>query len=267
MRKMYKLFLRTFILAFLGSFFNVAVVQAEPIYAYIELVEGAVSIVDTKGQARIPHVNDVIEVGETVVIGRNGELQARTEDHGYVSFRANTKVKIESYLAVGGKEDNAVVSLLYGTLRSITGWIGKSNPSQYAIKTPNATLGIRGTDHEPLVILPPAAGEAAAAPHGTYEKVNEGATVLKNAAGQTVVNANEAAFSPHDAKSAPKKLERIPEIYKKTVNEARIDARSKELAKEVEEKRLQKQKEVKAKKEEAHKRSTTEKKHRSPTEK
>jgi len=247
-----------------------SVLRAEAVYAHIELVAGVVSIFDVKGQSRIPRVNDIIEVGETVVTGRNGELQARTDDHGFIAFRPNTKMKIESYLAHGGKEDNVVISLLYGTLRSITGWIGKSNPENYAIRTPSATIGIRGTDHEPNVILPPGAGETQSAAPGTYEKVNAGTTVVKNASGQTVVNANQAAFAPHDPKAAPKVLERIPEIYKPTANEARIEERSKELGKEVEAKRLEKQKELKElkeAKEDAHKKNSKEKKHHPASEK
>lgn len=269
MKRPYVLFANNALAIFLSVVCHLPIAWADATYAHIELLEGTVSIIDSKGQARIPHIGDPIEVGETIVTGRNGELQARTEDHGYVSFRSNTKMKIESYLANGGKEDNVVVSLLYGTLRSITGWIGKNNPSQYAIRTPSATIGIRGTDHEPHVILPSENGEKTIAPPGTYEKVNEGSTVVKNKSGEIVVNAKQAAFAPHDSKSAPKVLERIPEIYKATSNEARIDARSKELAKEMAEKLQQKQKEVLEKKEasekkEVHKKAAEKKRHPPP---
>jgi hypothetical protein len=228
----------------------------ETMYGQIELLQGSVSIVDAKGLGRTPKVDDRIFVGETIVTGRNGELHVRTDDNGFVAFRANTRMKIESYSAQGDKDDNMVVSLLYGTLRSVTGWIGKFNPGNYSIRTPSATIGIRGTDHEPHVVLPPGPGDAppAVAP-GTYEKVNSGSTVIKNEGGQTVVGLNQAAFAPHDGKSAPRALERIPEIYKPGANESRIEARGKDLAKDVEEKRAARQKEVAERKakEEAHK--------------
>ena len=230
--------------------------SAEVTYAHVEFVQGTVSILDAKGQARAPQVKDKIFAGETVLTGRNGELHVRTDDHGYVAFRANTKMKIDSYLAEGDKDDNVVMSLLYGSLRSVTGWIGKHNADKYTIRTPTATIGIRGTDHEPHVILPSGPGEGPpAAPPGTYEKVHSGATIIKNEGGQTVVNANHVAFAPHDGKAPPRALDRAPDIYKPTANEGRIEGRRKELAKEMEEKRLSRQKEAAEKHEEAHKKA------------
>ena len=240
--------------------------RAEITYAHVEFVKGTVSIVDAKGQARMPQVNDKIFAGETILTGRDGELHARTDDHGYVAFRANTRMKIDSYLAEGDKDDNVVMSLLYGSLRSITGWIGKHNADKYAIRTPTATIGIRGTDHEPHVILPPGPGEGPpAAPPGTYEKVHSGATVIKNEGGQTVVNANHVAFAPHDGKAPPRALDRAPDIYKPTANEGRIENRGKELVKEMEEKRQARIKEAAEKREEAHKKA--EKRRRKPADK
>lgn len=229
---------------------------AETSYGQIELLRGSVSILDAKGQARTPKVDDKIFVGETIVTGRNGELQVRTDDSGFVAFRANTRMKVEAYAAEGDKDDNMVVSLIYGTLRSVTGWIGKHNPGNYRIRTPAATIGIRGTDHEPHVVLPAGPGEAPpSVPPGTYEKVNSGATVIKNEGGQTIVGPNQAGFAAHDGKAAPRSLERIPDIYKPGANESRIESRGKELAKELEEKRAARQKDVAERKakEEAHK--------------
>ena len=217
---------------------------AGEIYAHIELMSGTVSIIDVNGQARMPRVDDTIYAGETVITGQNGEMQARTEDHGFIVFRGNSKMKIESYLAKGGNEDNVVVTLLYGGLRSITGWIGKRNPGNYAIRTSNATIGIRGTDHETQVILPPEKGEASPTPPGTYDKVNTGATVIKTEFGQAVVNASQAGFAAHDSKVAPRLLERIPAIFKRSANEERIEKRSGELGKDIEQKRLERVKDI-----------------------
>jgi FecR protein len=232
------------LLCFLGS---PATGYAASLYGHIELVEGKVTIIDTKGQSRIPHVNDTIEEGETIVTGRDGELQARTEDYGYISLRSNTKMTVESYRADGDNEDKSVVSLLVGTFRTVTGWIGKHNPNQHTVRTATATIGIRGTDHEPLFIPPPGPGEKAVGPPGTYDKVNSGSTVIRNQKGEIVIPAGKAGFAPHDAKSAPKALDRVPEFYRPTANEGKIESRKEELAKEVEQKRLEKQKAAAAK--------------------
>jgi hypothetical protein len=236
--------------------------RAAEIYAHIELVEGAVTIVDTKGKSRTPRVKDTIEEGQTILTGRDGELHARTDDYGFIAVRPSTRMKIEAYRAKGDDNDASVLSLLQGTLRSVTGWIGKYRPSNYAVKTTTATIGIRGTDHEPLFIPPTKSGEKAIGIPGTYDKVNSGRTEIKNQAGRIVVNANQAGFAPYDPKSPPKVLERIPEVYRPTQNEGKIEARKEELAKELEQRRIERKKATSEKEEP---KATSEKEERKAT--
>ena len=228
----------------LGLVFLVAAGASRAVetYAHIELVEGIVTIIDANGKSRLPQAKDTIKEGETIWTGRDGELQARTDDYGIIAVRPNTRMKIEIYRAKGDDEDKSVISLLQGALRSVSGWIGKNRPSNYAVKTTTATIGIRGTDHEPLFIPETKSGEQVAGIPGTYDKVNSGSTEIKNLAGRIVVNANQAGFAPHDPKFPPKVLERIPDVYRPTHNEGRIEARKEELAKEVEQRRIERKK-------------------------
>ncbi len=242
------------------------VAWAENEFGVVELVEGKVSVIDTKGQTRLVHVNDKIIEGETIMTGRDGELHVRTDDHGYMAFRPNSKVLVEFYRAKGDKDDGVIMSMAYGAMRSITGWIGRNNANHYAIRTPSATIGIRGTDHEPLHIPIPGPGEKAVGGEpGTYEKVNSGSTSLKNPAGEVIINAGQFAYVSHDPKKPPKKVDRAPEAYRRTMNEAKIEARKEELTKEVEQHRIDKQKASEAK-EEAEQKSppATKKKHKAP---
>jgi hypothetical protein len=231
-------------LAFLCALCNV---HAANVFSHVEFTEGRASIVDAKGQSRAARVGEKVSEGETLVTGSDGELHARTDDHGLIALRANTRVKVEIYRAAGDDDDRSVLSLIGGTLRSITGWIGKYHPSNYQVKATTATVGIRGTDHEPLVIAP---GDKLG-PAGTYDKVNTGSTYIQNAAGRVDVAAGHAGFAPHDGKSAPRALEKIPDAYKATRNEGRINARKEELAREMEQRRLERQKETKEKAEAA----------------
>lgn len=241
--------------------------QAANAYGVVERLDGKVSIIDSKGQTRVAHVNDTIMEGDTIVTGVDGELQVRTSDYGFAAYRPKSRITIQSFRAEADADDNMVLAIVYGGLRSISGWIGKYNREKYKIRTPNATVGIRGTDHEPLHIPLPPAGEEPIAEPGTYEKVNSGQTSLQNPAGEVIVNAGESAFSSHDAKKPPQKLAHIPAIYKPTANESKIDARKEQLAKEVEQRRAEKQKaaaapvataksEASAKEEAAHKKAT-----------
>ena len=66
----------------------------------------------------------------------------------------------EDYDVAGAASDNrSALSLLKGAMRAITGYIGRSNRDGYRIETPTATIGIRGTDHEPAYYPPPERGE------------------------------------------------------------------------------------------------------------
>ena len=195
-------------------------------FAHIELVEGIVTLIDDKGQSRIAHVGDTVEEGDTVSTGADGELQMLTEDQGFIAVRPNTRMKVEAYRANGDAEDMSVISLLSGTFRSITGWIGTFNRNKYQIKTPTAVIAIRGTDHEPFHIPEPAPGEQPVAAPGTYDKVNSGSTAIRNTAGEVVVNPKEVGFAPHDAKSAPQISKAIPHFYRPGANEHRIEQRA-----------------------------------------
>lgn len=187
----------------------------------VEVVEGAVTVISAKGESRLPKKGEVVNEGDTLITGRNGELHVRLDDNGLIALRANTRLKIESYRAQGDNEDKAFFSLLKGTFRSVTGWIGRYNANNYGIKTPTATIGVRGTDHEPLVVTDPEPGEVVTMLPGTYDKVNTGITVLGNKFGTTLLNPNQAGFAPKSA--PPKPLAQIPDVFKPTKNEVVID--------------------------------------------
>lgn len=222
--------------------------QAAEVFGTIELVEGSVRIIDARGQIRLPHVDDKISEGDTVVTGRDGEMHVRSEDHAIVAIRANTKFRIDAYLAQGEANDKTAFSLLEGAIRSITGWIGKLNPQAYSIKTPSVTLGIRGTDHETSVVLPSEPGQTQLAPAGTYDKVNTGSTIMQSDKGSIVLKPNEAGFAEHEGKTEPRRLDAIPALYKPTKNEQRIEDRKEALKKEMDTHRTARQKEAEEKK-------------------
>ena len=118
------------------------------------------------------------------------------------------------------------MSLFKGAVRSITGWIGKYNSSAYRITTPSATVGVRGTDHETVVVDRGDGDEP-----GTYDTVNEGATVLDTQQGRAEVTPGKYAFAPHSGARAPYFLERRPHFFerRRLRNEQRIQRRKEYL--------------------------------------
>ncbi len=92
--------------------------------------------------------------GDTIATAPNSDVKMRFSDGGYVYLRPNSRFLIERYQnAENADEDRGFFSLLRGGLRMITGLIGKRNTENQRIKTPVATIGIRGTDFEARLCL------------------------------------------------------------------------------------------------------------------
>ncbi len=88
-----------------------------------------------------------IESGESILTGVNGRAQVRFTDGGLISLQPNTEFKIANYSdnAANPKEERFLVDLLRGSMRAITGLIGKRNRENYKVTTTTATIGIRGS--------------------------------------------------------------------------------------------------------------------------
>ncbi|MDB5967210.1 MAG: hypothetical protein JWQ72_3710 [Polaromonas sp.] len=88
-----------------------------------------------------------IESGQSIVTGPNGRAQVKFSDGGLISLQPNTEFRIASYTdnAANPKEERFLVDLLRGSMRAITGLIGKRNRENYKVTTTTATIGIRGS--------------------------------------------------------------------------------------------------------------------------
>lgn len=183
----------------------------------VQFVAGEVSLVDAAGRKSALRKGQDVNEGDTVLSGPGGSAQLKMIDGAIVAVRPGTEVKVIDYVfndAEDGKE-SASFSLVKGGLRAITGVIGKTNKDRVKIATPTATIGIRGTDHEPVVILPVMSGAPAGAPPGTYDKVNVGATSLTTEVGTTVIAANQVGFAASPTQP-PVILPKMPDFYRAT---------------------------------------------------
>ena len=175
----------------------------------LSVVDGSASIVGPDQSTRVPKVGDKLYEGDSIVTADGGEIHLDMADGGYVAVRPNTEMKVTKYQANGDNSDTSTISLLKGSLRSITGWIGRDTPKNYAITTPTATIGVRGTDHEPAYVPDGTPGQDA----GTYDNVHEGGTTISNAAGRVDVTPNHAGFVDFHSHSAPRVLDHVPTFY------------------------------------------------------
>lgn len=169
---------------------------AEPAGQVLYVV-GQAQLTTAAGSVHPLRKGDAVNEGDSLATGANAAVQIRMRDGGIVAVRPDTRMKFDSFKFSGqqdGTEQN-FVSLLKGGFRAITGLIGSLHKPSYRITTPTATVGIRGTDHETIVVVPGSA-LAANAPPGTYNKVNRGETVVSNEHGTVSVLPNQMAFAP-----------------------------------------------------------------------
>jgi hypothetical protein len=169
--------------------------RAEPA-GEAEYVTGVVQVTGASGAAHTLRKGDAVNEGDTLTTGAGASAQVRMRDGGMVAVRPDTRMKFDSF-KFSGKQDGSeqyFVSLFKGGFRAITGLIGRLNKETYRITTPTATIGIRGTDHETIVVLPGTPLAATVAP-GTYNKVNRGETSISNQQGVVFVLPNQMGYA------------------------------------------------------------------------
>lgn len=196
-------------------------------------LEGEVSVLDSSGAGHALQLGDKVHEGETLLTGKSGQVHIRMVDDAYLAVRANTRLVIDTYRAANKEDDSSVIRLLRGSFRAVTGWIGQANPAHYQVKTPTASIGIRGTDHEPVFI--PEEEATADLPAGTYDHVLEGGTRIESEGVAVEIAPGFAGFAPfHDR---PRLLEAIPRFLE---NRPHLDEKLEALKPELKAKVMEK---------------------------
>ena len=162
-------------------------------FASVTRLKGEVTATSPKGETRPLQPGAPVFVGEKLRSSANGEAVLQTGDAGIVAVRPNAEFIPEGFSAEGKKTDHQILRLISGSLRVISGWIGQINPREHRVLTPTATIGIRGTDHEPFVLPEEMANSNT--PQGTYDKVNRGATLLDANGGSVTVEPGKVGFA------------------------------------------------------------------------
>ncbi len=184
----------------------------------VQFALGDVRIIGPNGVSRAGVKGALINEGDSVTVGPAASAQLKMVDGGLLAIRPDTQMKFDEY-KFSGREDGSersVMSLLRGGFRSITGAIGRINKNNYRVNTPTATIGIRGTDKEVIVVLPPLPGvalAAAAAAPGTYAKVNVGAAFIRTQVSTVNIAPNQVGFAGA-ANQSPQLLPRVPDLFR-----------------------------------------------------
>jgi hypothetical protein len=166
-------------------------------------VFGQVERVGADGVAKPLAKGDAVFEGDVIRSAAGSHAQFVMTDEALVAVRAETSVKFTKYTYAGREDgtERAVIELLKGGLRSVTGAIGRHNKENYQLKNEMHVIGIRGTDHETFTT-----------DTGTFSRVTVGGTWLQGSGGRIDVAPGEVAFASRQAGVAPRRLERTPEF-------------------------------------------------------
>jgi|GEM_PF-2551305 len=166
---------------------------AKEVAARVQFLVGDVTATSLDGKLRLLKKGDRVYSGDTIRTGDESTAQLIYRDRSRMAVRVNTEFTISEYRYEEGNQSGSrsIFSLLQGALRSVTGLIGHANKNNVTINTPNATIGIRGTDHEVVHIVQQASSLAQA---GTYDKVYLGGTVMRTTKGNLNLDIKQVGF-------------------------------------------------------------------------
>ena len=110
-------------------------------------LSGALLAKKADGKIKVLGLKSEVEQGDTLMSEKNTYAQIKFIDNSEITLKPNTTFKVEAFAYEVGKPegDSASFSLVKGGLRSVTGLLGKRNKEKFSLKTPSATIGIRGT--------------------------------------------------------------------------------------------------------------------------
>lgn len=179
----------------------------------IQNILGSAKIHKKTGQISPAVRNDYLYEGDTVISEAASNVQIRMIDGAIIWLRANSEFKIDIYKSKknGADFDESSLKLLTGSLRTVTGLIGKQNPDGYKLNTPNATIGVRGTEYDAVFVSPSNSAQFRSE-SGTYLRVFQGATQFKAGGKDQRVDEGQAAFASLSNPEAAKKLTDIPDF-------------------------------------------------------
>lgn len=156
-----------FALALLLGATAVRAQSSAPVSARVVSSEGVVNAVDSAGQRRALTVGSNIFPGDVVETGNSRQTVLAFRDESRVTLGGATRFRVDSfaYDASNAAQGRFLVSVLRGSMRALTGLIGKANNRNVTFATATATIGIRGTGVD-INCTGACAGEAGGADSG-----------------------------------------------------------------------------------------------------
>ena len=131
-----------------SSLFIVTALTTTSLYAgvgKITALNGLVSI-QRSNSTLAGSLGATLEAKDSVKTGQNSKAQLTFNDRTIITVGKESLFSIDDYLFDGTKESSTRFNIVSGSIRAMSGQIGKIAPEKFAVKTKTATIGIRGTN-------------------------------------------------------------------------------------------------------------------------
>ncbi len=175
--------------ALLGGVLTLAMAPAAWAGAAIQSMNGDVRVGASRQVPVSARQDQRLAAGTTITTGAQSQALLKLDDGGQIVLGQNTEFRIvdSRYAPSSPQADRAVFDLVRGALRVVSGAIGQRNYQLWALRAPQMTLGLRGTDF------------MVAMTNQAYVNVSQGAVVVSNGHGSTVLGAGSIAAVPSSA--------------------------------------------------------------------
>ncbi len=157
---------------------------------------GEATAVGRGRKSRALGAGDGVFVGDRIVTGEDGFVQLLMVDGARVDLRCYSIMVIEAYDLQSSRR-SSILKLLQGSVHKVSGDIGKGKDDVYEMKTPVASVGVRGTEYALRVFQSKGCdGSVDTGDEGLYVKVMEGVVDVQNKAAETAVAKNDTLYIP-----------------------------------------------------------------------
>jgi hypothetical protein len=181
-----------------GSLSGVA--QAANTVGQVTHLSGTLIAKRADGSTKLLSVKSEVQEGDTLSTEQETYARIKFVDSGEVVLRPGSQLKVAAYSFNQAKPeaDSIFLDMLKGGMRAVTGLVGKRNHDAVNVNAVTATIGIRGTHFGALICqndcggIPTVSGKPPE--NGLHLDVADGAIVVKNSAGQQVINAGQFGF-------------------------------------------------------------------------
>ena len=144
--------IKNFFVAFAISTFAVLMVgqveSAPDAVGYVTRIQGEATVV-TATERRVLALGHALHLGDRIVTGAAARLEARLQDGTVFTLGEHAEFTVQQVRGATPDSDGSTFELLKGVFRAVTTHTDSGQPqpsSPWQVKTPVATIGIRGTE-------------------------------------------------------------------------------------------------------------------------